>query len=99
MVRPVHRKRQFVVVDRVVGRATQRHLDAATQAAAPQLDVGARYAGLTSGAEPAGKPVSGQSIRIVNVLDPSVVGDYLATPSGEGAILNVIRRNRGAINA
>ncbi len=39
------------------------------------------------------------STRIINVLDPSVVGDYLATPSGERAILNVIRRNRGAINA
>lgn len=39
------------------------------------------------------------SIRIINVLDPSVVGDYLATPSGERVILNVIRRNRGAINA
>jgi hypothetical protein len=37
--------------------------------------------------------------RIINVLDPSVVGDYLATPSGERAILNVIRRNRGALNA
>jgi len=39
------------------------------------------------------------STRIINVLDPSIVGDYLATPSGERAILNVIRRNRGAINA
>jgi hypothetical protein len=35
--------------------------------------------------------------RISNVLGPSVVGDYLATSSGEGAILNVIRRNRGSI--
>jgi hypothetical protein len=39
------------------------------------------------------------STRIINVLDPSVVGDYLATPSGERAILNVIRRNRSALNA
>jgi hypothetical protein len=38
------------------------------------------------------------STRIINVLDPSVVGDYLATASGERAILNVIRRNRGALN-
>ncbi|MGY6535291.1 MAG: phage tail tape measure protein, partial [Pararhodobacter sp.] len=37
--------------------------------------------------------------RIINVLDPSVVTDYLATPSGERAILNVIRRNRSALNA
>ena len=44
-------------------------------------------------------PAASMSTRIINVLDPSVVGDYLATPSGERAILNVIRRNRGAMNA
>jgi len=37
------------------------------------------------------------STRIINVLDPSVVGDYLATPAGERAILNVIRRNRSTL--
>ena len=45
------------------------------------------------------QPAQDMSTRIINVLDPSVVGDYLATPSGERAILNVIRRNRGALNA
>jgi hypothetical protein len=44
-------------------------------------------------------PAAQMSTRIINVLDPSVVGDYLATSSGERAILNVIRRNRGSINA
>jgi len=44
-------------------------------------------------------PAQDMSTRIINVLDPSVVGDYLATPSGERAILNVIRRNRSALNA
>ena len=44
-------------------------------------------------------PQAEMSTRIINVLDPSVVGDYLATPAGERAIVNVIRRNRGAINA
>ena len=47
----------------------------------------------------AGGAVRETPMRIVNVLDPSVVGDYLATPSGERAILNVIRRNRSALNA
>lgn len=48
-----------------------------------------------------GEQTSGanMSTRIINVLDPSVVGDYLATPPGERAILNVIRRNRSALNA
>jgi hypothetical protein len=49
-----------------------------------------------AGAAPA---TQDHATRIINVLDPSVVGDYLATPSGERAILNVIRRNRGALNA
>jgi hypothetical protein len=44
-------------------------------------------------------PSPAMSTRIINVLDPSVVGDYLATSSGERAVLNVIRRNRGSINA
>ena len=50
-----------------------------------------------SGEAPA--PAPEMSTRIINVLDPSVVGDYLATPAGERAILNVIRRNRSALNA
>ncbi|NEX45453.1 tape measure protein [Pseudotabrizicola algicola] len=45
------------------------------------------------------QPAQDMSTRIINVLDPSVVGDYLATRSGERAILNVIRRNRSALNA
>lgn len=31
--------------------------------------------------------------RIVNVLDPSIVGDYLGTPEGEQLVTNIIRRN------
>ena len=48
-----------------------------------------------SAPEPAAQPVT----RIVNVLDPSIVGDYLATPAGERLIVNVIRRNRGGLDA
>ncbi|MBM1222902.1 phage tail tape measure protein [Ponticoccus sp. SC2-23] len=36
--------------------------------------------------------------RIINVLDPALVGDYLATPAGERAIVNVIRRNQSAFD-
>lgn len=31
--------------------------------------------------------------KIINVLDPSIVGDYLATDSGEKVIMNVLRKN------
>lgn len=34
--------------------------------------------------------------KIVNVLDPSLVGDFINTPQGEELILNVVNRNRGA---
>ncbi|MBZ9659770.1 hypothetical protein LB523_12010 [Mesorhizobium sp. ESP-6-4] len=33
------------------------------------------------------------NVRINNIFDPSVVGDYLATPQGEEIIMNVLRRN------
>jgi hypothetical protein len=39
------------------------------------------------------------SVRIVNVLDPSLVAGYLATASGERAVLNVIERNPGLIRS
>jgi hypothetical protein len=50
-------------------------------------------------ARSAAQPAPDHATRIINVLDPSVVGDYLATPPGERAIINVIRRNRSALNA
>lgn len=37
--------------------------------------------------------------RIINVLDPSLVGQWAATPSGEQAIINVIQRNRSLLGA
>mgnify|MGYP001572993756 CR=1 FL=1 len=52
------------------------------------------------GVETSGEGKGAQSAtRIVNVLDPSIVGDYLATPAGERLIVNVIRRNRGGLDA
>lgn len=46
-----------------------------------------------------GGPAPQSATRIVNVLDPAIVGDYLATPAGERLIVNVIRRNRGGLDA
>jgi lambda family phage tail tape measure protein len=52
------------------------------------------------GVETSGDGQATQSAtRIVNVLDPSIVGDYLATTAGERLIVNVIRRNRGGLDA
>ena len=36
-------------------------------------------------------------VRIVNVIDPALAGDYLSSAAGERTILNVLRRNAGAV--
>lgn len=37
------------------------------------------------------------AVRIVNVLDPSIVGDYLNTPESETVFVNFMQRNQDAI--
>lgn len=39
------------------------------------------------------------NIRIVNVTDPSMVDDYLASSRGEQAVLNVLQRNPGILQS
>ena len=36
-----------------------------------------------------------KDIKIINVLDPSIVGQYLQTQEGEELVLNIMQRNRG----
>jgi tape measure domain-containing protein len=44
-----------------------------------------------------GGGADGNGIRIINVLDPSMVSDALGSASGERAIMNVIQRNASGI--
>jgi tape measure domain-containing protein len=37
------------------------------------------------------------NIRVVNLLDPAIVGDYMATPDGEKVFINMIQRNQAQI--
>jgi hypothetical protein len=37
--------------------------------------------------------------RIVNVLDPALIGDFLETPEGEQVLVNVMRRNGDAVRS
>jgi len=37
--------------------------------------------------------------RVINVIDPSMLQDYLDSPSGERTLLNVMSRNRGRVSA
>jgi tape measure domain-containing protein len=39
----------------------------------------------------------GSSTRIINVIDPDMVQDYMTSSSGEETIINVIQRNSGAV--
>lgn len=39
----------------------------------------------------------GSGYRIVNVIDPNLVGDYMTSAAGERTILNVIEKNAGAV--
>jgi len=36
------------------------------------------------------------NVKVNNILDPSVVGDYMDTPQGERMIVNIMRKNRVA---
>ena len=37
------------------------------------------------------------NVRIINVMDPSVVGNYLGTADGERAVINIMQRNKRAL--
>ena len=45
-----------------------------------------------------GQAAGGDRFRIVNVLDPSVVGDYLGTDEGEQLVMNIVQRNQRALS-
>ena len=40
---------------------------------------------------------AGSGVRIVNVLDPALVGDYLSSSEGEQVLVNVMRRNADSV--
>lgn len=40
---------------------------------------------------------AGGGTRIINVIDPSLVADYMTSSAGERSILNILQRNPGAV--
>ncbi len=44
-----------------------------------------------------GAQQGGPSVRIVNVVDPALAGEWVNSPSGEKAIINILQRNAGAV--
>lgn len=49
----------------------------------------------SSGNSPSPTPII--NLKNINVLDPSIVGDYLSTDEGEKMIMNVVQRNQNAL--
>lgn len=44
-----------------------------------------------------GRTGPGSGTRVINVLDPSLVQDYMDSPAGEETVLNIIGRNPGRV--
>ncbi len=67
---------------------------ATTRAPSNRLADGGAVAGFMAGS---GGSTVNTNLRVVNVLDKNMVGDYLQTPGGETVLLNMIRRNGSSI--
>jgi len=61
--------------------------------------IGSSLAFAGGGLVPASAPAAqgAQGVRIVNVIDPAMAGDYLNSSAGEKVLLNVLSRNGGVI--
>lgn len=56
----------------------------------------ARFANGGAVGSAGGQPAQGNNIRIINVVDPALAGDYMNSSAGEKSVLNVLQRNKGA---
>lgn len=77
------------------GAATVQQNSASAGVAAPAA---APATAGTAGTAPAGDSVGNTTnLRIINTLDPAMIGDFLATPEGEQVLVNTIRRNASSV--
>lgn len=60
-----------------------------------QVRKGANAATIGGGESAGGASVS---TKVINVIDPALLGDYMSTPEGEDLVMNVIRRNGEQLN-
>lgn len=88
----------------VVNAAAVKRVGVAFLQSINGISAGPRVAGPTlafaaGGLVPEAAPAQaqGQSVRIVNVIDPAMAADYLNSSSGEKTILNILQRNAGAV--
>jgi len=90
---PVHGK-EFVFDAASTSRIGKDNLESMRRTGTMQAQ-GSAPAG-ASAAAPAGQ--SG-GVRIVNLLDPAMVGDFLGTPEGEQLFVNTIRKNADQVRS
>jgi tape measure domain-containing protein len=74
------------------GAASVQANSASAGAAAP-----ASAPAAASSAKAGGSVGNTTNLRIVNTLDPALVGEYLASPEGEQVFINTIRRNANSV--
>lgn len=90
---------EYVVNARAVSRLGLSFLDAINGlSAGPRVSAG-RLAFAAGGLVPEApaQPTTGQNIRIVNVIDPAMAGDYLNSSAGERVVMNLIQRNASSV--
>jgi len=83
----------------VVNAAAVKRVGVAFLQSINGISAGPRVAFAAGGLVPEAAPAQapGQSVRIVNVIDPAMAADYLNSSSGEKTILNILQRNAGAV--
>jgi tape measure domain-containing protein len=89
---------EYVIRRDVAQRLGRGLLDAINGGAwLPRIDAG-RLAFASGGMVPqVAQPSVSQSVRVVNVVDPSMAADWMDSPAGERVLLNVIGRNATAV--
>ena len=89
---------EYVVRADAVRTWGTQFLDWINRGSAPPVDVRPRR-GFADGGIVSEAPAASlnQSLSIVNVLDPELVGQFLSTSAGERAVLNVLKRNGQAL--
>lgn len=97
--------REYVMDADATARIGVANLQALQRGAASVQANGANAGSASPAAAPAAAqaaPAAGNvgnatNLRIINQLDPALVGEYLATPEGEQVFVNTIRKNASAV--
>jgi hypothetical protein len=89
---------EFMVNAAAAGQpGVQPILEAINKGALKGISSGGGPAKYAAGGAVQGGGAAPPTIKLINVLDPTVLGDHLATSEGETAVMNIIARNPSKI--